>query len=196
MGREKVNSLSDYFATKYRGVDSIQYQQARSNFVQSLAAYSVLSYLLQFKDRHNGNIMLDDQGHIVHIDFGFILDIAPGGITFESAPFKLTTEYIEVMGGSADAQPFKLFCELCIKAYLASRPYADQIIQVVALMLDSGLPCFKGESTLAKLRSRFQLDKTERDAAQFMADRISDSYENKRTVMYDQFQKATNGIPY
>ncbi|KAJ2490953.1 phosphatidylinositol-4- kinase [Coemansia sp. RSA 2050] len=196
MGREKVNSLSDYFATKYHGVDSIQYQQARSNFVQSLAAYSVLSYLLQFKDRHNGNIMIDDQGHIVHIDFGFILDIAPGGITFESAPFKLTTEYIQVMGGSADAQPYRLFCELCIKAYLASRPYAENIIQIVALMLDSGLPCFKGETTLAKLRGRFQLDKTERDAAQFMADRILDSYENKRTVFYDQFQKATNGIPY
>ncbi|KAJ2394896.1 phosphatidylinositol-4- kinase, partial [Coemansia sp. RSA 2559] len=130
IGREKVNSLSDYFATKYHGVDSIQYQQARSNFVQSLAAYSVLSYLLQFKDRHNGNIMLDDQGHIVHIDFGFILDIAPGGITFESAPFKLTTEYVQVMGGSADAQPYKLFCELCIKAYLASRPYAEMIIQI------------------------------------------------------------------
>ncbi|KAJ2819674.1 phosphatidylinositol-4- kinase, partial [Coemansia furcata] len=153
MGREKVNSLSDYFATKYHGVDSIQYQQARSNFVQSLAAYSVLSYLLQFKDRHNGNIMIDDQGHIVHIDFGFILDIAPGGITFESAPFKLTTEYIQVMGGSADAQPYKLFCELCIKAYLASRPYAENIIQIVALMLDSGLPCFKGETTLTKLRT-------------------------------------------
>ncbi|KAJ2330846.1 phosphatidylinositol-4- kinase, partial [Coemansia sp. RSA 2681] len=196
MGREKVNSLSDYFATKYHGEDSIQYQQARSNFVQSLAAYSVLSYLLQFKDRHNGNIMLDDQGHIVHIDFGFILDIAPGGITFESAPFKLTTEYIQVMGGSAEAQPYRLFCELCIKAYLASRPYTENIIQIVALMLDSGLPCFKGETTLAKLRGRFQLDRTERDAAQFMADRIHDSYENRFTVLYDQFQKATNGIPY
>ncbi|KAJ2661711.1 phosphatidylinositol-4- kinase [Coemansia sp. RSA 1200] len=196
MGREKVNSLSDYFATKYHGVDSVQYQQARSNFVQSLAAYSVLSYLLQFKDRHNGNIMLDDQGHIVHIDFGFILDIAPGGITFESAPFKLTTEYIQVMGGSADAQPYKLFCELCIKAYLASRPHTEKIIQMVSLMLDSGLPCFKGESTLAKLRGRFQLDKSEREAAQFMVERINDSYENKRTVLYDQFQKATNGIPH
>ncbi|KAJ2851097.1 phosphatidylinositol-4- kinase [Coemansia brasiliensis] len=196
MGREKVNSLSDYFATRYHGKDSIEYQQARSNFVQSLAAYSVLSYLLQFKDRHNGNIMLDDQGHIVHIDFGFILDIAPGGITFESAPFKLTSEYIQVMGGSTDAQPYRMFCELCIKAYLASRPYAHLIIQIVQLMLDSGLPCFKGEATLNKLRARFQLEKTEREAAQFMADRISDSYENKWTVMYDQFQKATNGIPY
>ncbi|KAJ2820244.1 phosphatidylinositol-4- kinase, partial [Coemansia furcata] len=53
-----------------------------------------------------------------------------------------------------------------------------------------------GETTLTKLRTRFQLDKTERDAAQFMAERILDSYENKRTVFYDQFQKATNGIPY
>ncbi|KAJ2776827.1 phosphatidylinositol-4- kinase [Coemansia interrupta] len=196
MGREKVNSLSDYFATRYHGVDSIQYQQARINFVQSLAAYSVLSYLLQFKDRHNGNIMVDDQGHIVHIDFGFILDIAPGGITFESAPFKLTHEYIEVMGGSEEAQPYRLFCELCVKAYLACRPYVERIVQIVALMLESGLPCFKGEATLGKLRARFQPEKSEHEAAQFMVDRIKDSYENRRTVLYDQFQKATNGIPY
>lgn len=67
LGREKVNSLYDYFVAKYGGPDSIAFQQARINFVQSVAAYSVISYLLQFKDRHNGNIMLDDDGHIIHI---------------------------------------------------------------------------------------------------------------------------------
>ncbi|KAJ1913145.1 phosphatidylinositol-4- kinase [Mycoemilia scoparia] len=195
LGREKVNSLYDYFSTKFGGVDSILFQKARNNFVQSCAAYSVLSYILQFKDRHNGNIMIDDEGHVIHIDFGFILDIAPGGITFENAPFKLTTEYIDVMGGGPDAQPFQLFRELCVKAYLASRPYAEQIIQVVGLMIDSGLPCFKGE-TLANLRLRFQVDRTESEAAQYMMDRINDSYENRRTVLYDTFQKVTNDIPY
>lgn len=195
LGREKVNSMYDYFVAKYGGPDTIHFQKARANFVSSLAAYSVISYLLAIKDRHNGNIMLDDDGHIIHIDFGFIFDIAPGGITFESSPFKLTTEMIQVMGGGSDEQAFRQFSELVVKAYLASRPYADQICELVTLMLESGLPCFKGE-TIKRLRTRFQLERSERAAADFMMMRIKDSFENQRTVLYDYFQKLTNGIPY
>ena len=40
---------------------------------------------------------MDEEGHIIHIDFGFMLSNSPGGVNFESAPFKLTRELLEVM---------------------------------------------------------------------------------------------------
>jgi phosphatidylinositol 4-kinase len=67
MGRAKINDLFSYFVDKYGGVDTIPFQKARLNFIQSMAAYSVACYILQIKDRHNGNIMIDGEGHIVHI---------------------------------------------------------------------------------------------------------------------------------
>ncbi|KAF4340246.1 phosphatidylinositol 4-kinase [Fusarium beomiforme] len=195
LGREAVNGLYDYFISKYGNENSLRFQRARSNFVKSMAAYSVISYLLQFKDRHNGNIMIDDAGHILHIDFGFCFDIAPGGIKFERAPFKLTTEMVAVMGGSMEHQSFKAFEELCIKAFLASRQYCEKLSQIVWLMMDSGLPCFKPES-VKHFRERFVLEKSERDAANFMKHLIKTSYSSHSTGIYDQFQLLTNGIPY
>ncbi|EAS28725.1 phosphatidylinositol 4-kinase [Coccidioides immitis RS] len=220
LGREAVNGLYDYFVSKYGSEDSIRFQEARSNFVKSMAAYSVISYLLQFKDRHNGNIMIDDAGHIIHIDFGFCFDIAPGGIRFERAPFKLTSEMIAVMGGRApyqhhqpptessglsfpgisthhhlNSQSYRWFEALVVKAFLASRPYQAKLAQIVTLMLDSGLPCFKPD-TLKNFRDRFVLDKSEHEAAQFMRELIRKSYASMSTGAYDQFQLWSNNIPY
>ena len=195
LGREAVNGLYDYFVSKYGTETSIRFQEARNNFVKSMAAYSVISYLLQFKDRHNGNIMVDDAGHILHIDFGFCFDIAPGGVRFERAPFKLTSEMVAVMGGSTSSQPYKWFGELCVKAFLASRPHTEKLCHLVVLMLGSGLPCFKPE-TIAHLRQRFVLEKSEREAAEFMQDLIKKSHSSYSTKGYDQFQLLTNGIPY
>ncbi|KAK8186207.1 hypothetical protein BC567DRAFT_246025 [Phyllosticta citribraziliensis] len=195
LGREAVNGLYDYFVSKYGGEDSIRFQEARNNFVKSMAAYSIISYLLQFKDRHNGNIMIDDSGHILHIDFGFCFDIAPGGIKFERAPFKLTQEMVAVMGGSTDSQPYHWFEELCIKAFLAARQHCEHLAHIVIAMLDSGLPCFKPE-TVQHFRERFVLDKTEREAADFMRFLIRKSYNSLSTGQYDRFQLLTNGIPF
>ncbi len=197
LGREAVNGLHDYFITKYGGEHSVRYQEARSEFVKSMAAYSIISFLLQFKDRHNGNIMVDDKGHILHIDFGFCFDIAPGGVKFERAPFKLTPEMIAVMGGDdpATSQSYRWFEELAIKAFLASRPYCEKLSHLVSLMLDSGLPCFKPE-TMRNFKNRFVLEKSEREAAEYMLGCIKKSAGNVSTKVYDEFQLITNGIPY
>ena len=89
--------------------------------------YSIVTYLLQIKDRHNGNILVDRDGHLIHIDFGFILSNTPGNIGFEAAPFKLPPEYIEVLGG-INGPAFLEFKILFREGFEAARKHCDRII--------------------------------------------------------------------
>lgn len=56
----------------------------------------ILAVHSQLPHRHNGNILIDGEGHILHIDFGFIFSNSPRNLGFETAPFKLTNEFLEV----------------------------------------------------------------------------------------------------
>jgi hypothetical protein len=97
---KNITSLKNFFECYFSPVNSARYKAAMKNFISSLAGYSLVCYFLQIKDRHNANILIDDNGHIIHIDFGFMLSNAPGkGLKFEKAPFKLTQEFVDVMGG-------------------------------------------------------------------------------------------------
>ena len=88
--------LLSYFYHEFGTANSEEFLTAQRNFVESCAAYCVVSYLIQVKDRHNGNILLDNEGHLIHIDYGFILSCSPKNLGFESSPFKLTPEFVEV----------------------------------------------------------------------------------------------------
>jgi phosphatidylinositol 4-kinase B len=85
---------------KLFGRETDEFRAAQINFARSLAAHSAACYVLQVKDRHNGNILVSTTtGEVAHIDFGFLLGASPGNVGFETAPFKLTAEYVEVRGG-------------------------------------------------------------------------------------------------
>jgi phosphatidylinositol kinase/protein kinase (PI-3 family) len=77
--------------------------------------------------------LIDSQGHLIHIDFGFMLNNSPGSVGFELAPFKLTSEYIQILGGMESAV-FKRFEELLIEAFLCLRKRADWIVGLVEIM--------------------------------------------------------------
>ena len=173
------------------------FEEAQINFTRSLAAYSLICYYLKIKDRHNGNILIDMYGNIIHIDFGFILGISPGGINFENAPFKLTKEYVEIMGG-IDSLYYQMYKDLMVKGMIICKKYVDDIINIAEIMSKgSKMPCFfkkNIDEIFKSFRERFYADKKDEEFIKIVDDMIYASYDNFRTNQYDNFQKLTNGI--
>ncbi|MDP2439229.1 MAG: phosphatidylinositol 4-kinase [archaeon] len=188
-------TLSQWFKDSFHS-PSRDYSLAQRNFVESLAGYSIVTHLLAIKDRHNGNILIDAFGRIIHIDYGFMLTNSPGfNMNFESAPFKLTQEYIDVMEG-IDSSVFQYFKALLIRGFIEARKHAEKIACLVDMMLEgSVLPCFaRGEAASIELRERFCQNLTEDEYLAHIEGMIEKSCNNWNTRQYDKFQYLTNGI--
>ena len=195
--KKKMATSSKNLFLFYKKYFKDNLEEAQINFTRSLAAYSLICYYLQIKDRHNGNILIDMHGNIIHIDFGFILGISPGGINFEKAPFKLTKEYVEIMGGK-DSLYYQMYKDLMVKGMLVCKKYVDNFICIAEIMSKgSKMPCFDNKNIsdiFQKFRERFYPDKKDEDFIKIVDDLISWSYDNFRTNQYDNYQKLTNGI--
>lgn len=171
--------------------------EAKQNFIESCAAYSLVVWFLQVKDRHNGNLMMTSSGHVIHIDFGFMLSNSPGGnMGFEQSPFKLTQEFLDVMEGECSEQ-YEYFRTLVIRGFLEARKHRERIILQVRMMLTgSKLPCFRegANYVLETLQDRFFVNLTEEACIEKIVDLIDTSVNNWRTIQYDNYQRLVNGI--
>ncbi|TLD33655.1 hypothetical protein PspLS_00386 [Pyricularia sp. CBS 133598] len=193
--RRRIATLKDHFVKVFGPVDSEPHKAGVDAFKRSLAAYSMISYILQLKDRHNGNVLVDNEGHIIHIDFGFMLSNSPGAVGFEAAPFKFTHEYLEVLGGIGSPE-FEDFKKLCKQAFQALRREADNIIDLVSMMgRESKMPCFGAgiAQTSINLRQRFQLQLSADEAEQFVEDLIGKSLGSYYTRLEDRLGRRSPG---
>nr|XP_002119556.1 phosphatidylinositol 4-kinase beta-like isoform X1 [Ciona intestinalis]XP_018667054.1 phosphatidylinositol 4-kinase beta-like isoform X2 [Ciona intestinalis] len=192
--KNSQSSLLNYFYQEYGGPNSEGFLTAQRNFVESSAAYSLVCYLLQVKDRHNGNILLDSDGHIIHIDFGYILSSSPKSLGFESSPFKLTEEFVQVMGG-LQGDMFEYYKILMLQGLVSARKHMDRIVQLVEVMsAGPSLACLHGVSTVRSLRERFHLSLTEDQLHELVENMVEGSMRSWTTKLYDNFQYITNGI--
>jgi len=188
-------SLLGYFHKEFGEKTTEEFLTAQRKFVESCAGYCLVCYIMQIKDRHNNNILLTADGRIIHIDFGFFLSNSPKNLGFESSPFKLTEEFIEVMGG-VDSDMYNYFKILMLRGFLASRKNMEKVLQIVEIMrTGSHLPCFsQGMSTVHAMRERFHLNLTEEQLSSLVDKLINDSVQSLTTKLYDSFQYFTNGI--
>ncbi len=189
-------SLKGFFNKFFEGTDNLA--DAKANFCESLAGYSMVCFLLQMKDRHNGNILLDNRGHLIHIDFGFFFLSSPGkNSNWESAPFKLTREFVDVLDGP-DSRLFRIFRMLCYRAFIALRRHCMEIILLVEMLKkgNEDLPCFRGrpDDAISELRHRFRLDLNDRACLEYVNSLIDESLENWRTNWYDRYQRYCVGV--
>ena len=204
--KQKLNNISLHdFYIYYWGkgnANSEGYKKAMNNYVSSLAGYSLISYFLQIRDRHNGNILIDNEGHLTHIDFGFLLSNAPGkGLKFENAPFKLSQDMLGCLGGTQGSY-FEKFRKLLKQGFIAVFKHRQKIIILVEMMWcgnGRNLECFeKGQEAIDELKLRLQPKGVIRrkDALKYVDNLIAQSVDNWRTKWYDIFQYYAQGIFY
>ena len=133
----KLTGLKQFYLWYY----GPKFEEARMNFLHSLAAYSVFCYVFSVKDRHNGNILLTRQGHLLHIDFGFFLQNSPGKvIETEKAPFKLTSDYIDMLDGQGSPK-FQLFKELVHQGLTEVKRNIKELLNLILILSKGKLCC-------------------------------------------------------
>eukprot|EP00915_Cephaloidophora_sp_WS-2016_P006149 GHVH01008107.1.p1 GENE.GHVH01008107.1~~GHVH01008107.1.p1 ORF type:complete len:917 (+),score=135.59 GHVH01008107.1:211-2961(+) len=203
-GSLKQKYGNESFARCFEASFADKLEQAQLNFVHSHAAYSLISYLINVKDRHNGNLLLLTSGHCIHIDFGFMLSNAPGnnianviaGGAFENSPFKLTQEIMDILGG-CDSEMFDYFKRLIIYGFLGVRKSAERILHLIEMMKTHyKMPCFSDnpDKSVEEMKERFMLDIKDEICIQNIQSLITLSINNWRSVQYDYYQKAFNKI--
>ncbi|CAD8209104.1 unnamed protein product [Paramecium octaurelia] len=183
---------------KFYEMNFDNFQEAQKNFAESLAAYSLICYLFQLKDRHNGNILIDNQGHIIHIDFGFVLTLTPGNIGFESAPFKLISEYEELLNGK-DSDMFMYYKVMIYSGLAILQENITELITFVKLINFSPnhnlLNCLENFS-INEFKKRFYEDVDQKKLFEVADNLIKQSSNSVKTMLYDYFQFQSNTIYY
>ena len=176
----------------YQQIFGENWEESITNFIQSLAGYSLVQYLFQIKDRHNNNILIDTEGHVIHIDFSFILSSSPGNMNFERAPFKLTEDYIELMEGR-NSDIFAHFRLLFFLGLKFLRKYKKEIMDTVVMMSHCEMKCFAKFNKEAMER-RFHANATDEELEVIVDGIMDDAYSSYTTSNYDRYQWYTNFI--
>ncbi|ETW08367.1 hypothetical protein H310_00964 [Aphanomyces invadans] len=102
-----------------------------TSFRESLAAYTVITFLLGVGDRHAENVMLTQEGNLFHIDYGFILGKDPKPL---QPPMRLDNYMLEALGGPMQVEAFKA---LCVVAFNCLRRHVSLFLIMLRLVVDA-----------------------------------------------------------
>ena len=152
------------------------------SYINSCAGYCVVTYILGIGDRHLENLMIDNNGRLFHIDFGYILGKDPKPMP---PPIKLCKEMVECMGGKGSKR-YEEFLQKCVNAYWVLRDNARVIVNMFYLMIDSGIPDLNNIDNLKKLHEKFVPQKNRQEASNYILDNLRESVDAMMPVFMEK----------
>lgn len=156
-------------------------------FIRSCSGYSVITFLLGVGDRHLDNLLLCEDGSFFHVDFGFIFGDDPKPFP---PPMKLCSEMIEGLGGIG-SEGYTTFQLMCCQCFRCIRRHSKLILDVLFMMVHSGIKAFKTEpfNTIARVQDKFQSDIPEVEAEAVLLDIIGVSANALFPAVVDKFHE-------
>ncbi|CAL8074635.1 unnamed protein product [Orchesella dallaii] len=196
----QVNSKQLHKWLAERNKDENRYNQAIETFKRSCAGYCVATFILGIGDRNPDNIMVSEDGHIFHIDFGHFLGHFKKkfGINRERVPFVLTEDFLYVIAKGAEnprkSPAFQEFQKLCGRAYIILRRHANLLISLFTLMLPCGIAELQSIADVDYLRKTLAVDMNEAEALNYFQTRFSEAYGGGWITKLDWFFHSLNHI--
>lgn len=166
--------------------DEEDFLKRMDTYTRSLAGFSVMTFVLIIGDRHDNNILVTQDGHFLHIDFGFILGDDAKPLT---QPVKIRAEYLLPINTDISAALSKVL-NFAGPAFNAVRKHGRLFLTLIELMFHANISCFQGEknngiSKLKNVQQSLMLNLTEIEAMKELKSTFIDSIKSKLTTLYD-----------
>nr|UXY87591.1 phosphatidylinositol 4-kinase [Cryptomonas curvata] len=168
-------------------------KKGQYKFIESLAAYSLFCFIFQLKDRHNGNILINLDNRLVHVDFGYILGYLPGNMKFEADSFKLSNEFMSKLSGK-QTEKFEYFRELFLRGFITLKRNYPKLIVILRSFSFRNDFKYNINYRIKNFAKRFNLDNNDKELMKYCLRLIEDSIENWKTIQYDKYQLHASGI--
>ena len=181
---KNYNNVIESYIKKFSNNDEKTFDEHLNNYINSLAGYSIVTYILGIGDRHLENLMIDQKGKLFHIDFGYILGKDP---KFYTTPIRLDLQMFKCIGNKIEE-----FKNLCVKCFLTLRENARLIVNLLYLMKDSGIPELNNLENLNKLYNKFFPGYTKQQAAEAILKVLEDSIYSYSYAFNDKFHSIAN----
>jgi hypothetical protein len=157
-------------------------ESVRNKFINSLAVYSVITYLLGIGDRHLDNIMVHRSGYLFHIDFEYILGDDPKIV---SQTMRITNDMLETIGGK-NSQNYLIFKNRCSAIFNCLRKHLHIFVALLSLLANDRLSKTRIVDEMSK---RFEPGEKYLSAETYITTIIDNSHDTLTNGIMDTFYR-------